>query len=73
MTRLPDDVARCLADRQCPSAGSCRRHIDRSGDRTRVVYADWESIRGNADHCDGFLPINPDSSPISQPPKEANP
>lgn len=59
MGNLSLDIARCKAEHKCPSAGHCRRHLDKPGDQGH--YAAWESRREpGADRCDGFIPINPD-------------
>lgn len=56
--RLPPDAPRCKAEKQCPSAGRCRRHLD----TWSALFAAWEARReAGAERCDGFLPINPDS------------
>ena len=41
---------------RCPSAGHCRRHLDRPS--YPIHYAAWEARRDGADRCDGFIPIN---------------
>lgn len=62
MANLPIETLRCRAERKCPSAGHCRRYLDRpsstSSNQIGITYAAWEARRGDADRCDGFIPIN---------------
>lgn len=59
-TNLHPDVARCNAEKKCPSRDHCRRYLDRPSNTNFLAYAAWEERRDGADRCDGFLPINTD-------------
>lgn len=61
MANLSLDLARCKAERKCPSAGHCRRHLDQPLGAPGLYYAAWEVRRDGADRCDGFIPINDQS------------
>lgn len=58
VNNLPAHSPRCAnRDRKCPSAGHCRRHLDKPS--YPIHYAAWEVRReAGADRCDGFIPIN---------------
>lgn len=61
MTKLPFDMARCNAEKNCPSRDHCRRHLDKPDvPGLYLSFAAWESRREpGADRCDGFIPVNP--------------